>query len=55
MQPTETANTRERLLDAASQLIWERGFQGTSVDDLCQRAKARKGSFYHFSPPRLAW
>lgn len=52
MQPTETANTRERLLDAASQLIWERGFQGTSVDDLCQRAKARKGSFYHFFPSK---
>lgn len=41
-------NTQTRLLRAAASLMWERSFQATSVDELCQRAEAKKGSFYHF-------
>lgn len=40
-------DSRERLLEAASALMWERSFQATGVDELCQRAQAKKGSFYH--------
>lgn len=32
--------------------MWERSFQATGVDELCQRANARKGSFYHFFPSK---
>lgn len=41
-------DTRERLVRAAAELLWERSYQAASVDDLCARAKARKGSFYHY-------
>lgn len=48
MQITTEKNTRSRLLEAAAELIWERSYQATSVDELCERARAKKGSFYHF-------
>jgi len=41
-------NTRERLINTATRLLWEQSYQGTSVDMLCSRADIRKGSFYHF-------
>lgn len=48
MRKTETVDTRDRLLGAAAALMWERSFQSTGVDELCQRARAKKGSFYYF-------
>src|SRR5260221_7726039 len=41
-------NTKERLTDAALDLIWENSYGGTSVDAICERADVRKGSFYYF-------
>lgn len=48
MPQTANIDTQSRLLAAAASLMWERGYQATSVDELCQRAEAKKGSFYHF-------
>ena len=45
-------DTRQRLLDTAIQLIWEQSYGAVSVDDICERAGARKGSFYHFFPSK---
>lgn len=45
-------DTQERLLQAAASLMWEKSFQAASVDDLCNRAGAKKGSFYHFFPSK---
>jgi TetR/AcrR family transcriptional repressor of nem operon len=42
------SDTRQRLLDTAIQLIWEQSYGAVSVDDICERAGAQKGSFYHF-------
>ena len=52
MSRAESLDTRDRLLQAAARLMWERSFQATGVDELCQRAKAKKGSFYHFFPSK---
>src|SRR6185436_14057996 len=41
-------DTRDRLLDAALQLVWREGVGSASVDDICEKAGVRKGSFYHF-------
>ena len=41
-------DTKERLLEAALQLIWEESLGAASVDAICAKAEVRKGSFYHF-------
>ena len=40
--------TRERLIESARYLFWERGFAGTSMADLLAHADVNSGSFYHF-------
>jgi len=42
------SNMKERLTDAAMDLIWENSYGSTSVDAICERAGAKKGSFYYF-------
>jgi TetR/AcrR family transcriptional repressor of nem operon len=39
---------KQRLTDAATDLIWENSYGATSVDAICERAGAKKGSFYYF-------
>jgi TetR/AcrR family transcriptional repressor of nem operon len=39
---------KERLTDAALELMWENSYGTTSVDAICERADAKKGSFYYF-------
>ena len=41
-------STRDRLIESARYLFWERGFAGTSMADLLAHAEANSGSFYHF-------
>jgi TetR/AcrR family transcriptional repressor of nem operon len=43
-----TSNARERLIEAISELIWVGSYGSTSVDDICERAGVKKGSFYYF-------
>src|SRR4030088_361971 len=40
--------TRDRLIESARYLFWERGFAGTSMADLLAHAGVNSGSFYHF-------
>ena len=42
------SDMKERLTDAAMDLIWENSYGSTSVDAICERAGAKKGSFYYF-------
>jgi AcrR family transcriptional regulator len=42
--------TRTRIVLAAMELFWEKGYQSTSVADLLKRADAHSGSLYHFFP-----
>jgi TetR/AcrR family transcriptional repressor of nem operon len=46
--PTAVLSTRERLIDAAIALFWEKGYANTSMSELLSAAKANSGSFYHF-------
>jgi TetR/AcrR family transcriptional repressor of nem operon len=39
---------KERLTEAAMELIWQNSYGATSVDAICERAGAKKGSFYYF-------
>jgi TetR/AcrR family transcriptional regulator, transcriptional repressor for nem operon len=40
--------TRDRLIQAASELIFKRGYANVGVQELCEHAGVKKGSFYHF-------
>lgn len=41
-------STRDRLVDAARELFWARGYEATSVSDILERAGVNSGSLYHF-------
>lgn len=43
-----SASTRERLIESARFLFWERGYAGTSMAELLAHAQVNSGSFYHF-------
>src|SRR5438046_3045992 len=42
----EAAQTRRALIDAAAKLIAERGYRGTTVNDVAPRSGLSKGTFY---------
>jgi AcrR family transcriptional regulator len=42
------SDTRDRLINSARFLFWERGFAGMSMADLLAHAEVNSGSFYHF-------
>ena len=44
----QTVSTRDRLINSARYLFWERGYAGTSMADLLAHAEVNSGSFYHF-------
>ncbi len=43
-----TSTAKERLMDAISQLIWVGSYGSTTIDDICEKAGVKKGSFYYF-------
>jgi TetR/AcrR family transcriptional regulator, transcriptional repressor for nem operon len=45
-----SADTRMRIVMAAMELIWEKGYNSTSMADILQRAKVNGGSLYYFFP-----
>ncbi len=44
----EDRNTRERLIDAAYEEIYSKGYQGASLNDILSTAGVHKGSMYYF-------
>ncbi len=49
-----TSDARQRLLKAASDLLWEKSYHSVTVDEVCARASVRKGSLYHFFESKSA-
>src|SRR6201987_1570299 len=42
------SDMKERLMEAAMELMWQNSYGTASVDAICERAAAKKGSFYYF-------
>jgi TetR/AcrR family transcriptional repressor of nem operon len=40
-------NTRERIIEAAEQLLFQQGFSGTSLADIMSATELTKGAFFH--------
>ncbi|WP_123028581.1 TetR/AcrR family transcriptional regulator [Mycolicibacterium stellerae] len=43
-----TSDARKRIVTTGARLFLERSYQAVGVDELCQAADVRKGSFYHY-------
>lgn len=46
------SNARDRLVEAAKDLIYARGYNAVGVKEICDAAGVNKGSFYHFFPTK---
>lgn len=44
----KVSEMKTRLMEAAMDLMWQNGYGAASVDAICERAQAKKGSFYYF-------
>ena len=44
------SKTKEKILDMAQELILQKGFSGSSIDEIIEKSDITKGGFfYHFS------
>jgi AcrR family transcriptional regulator len=48
-------DARGKLLDAAKDLVWDRGVEATSPNMLLRRSGVGQGSLYHHFPSKAAW
>jgi TetR/AcrR family transcriptional repressor of nem operon len=44
--------TRDRLVEVAMRLFWEKGYGATSIQDILRESKVHAGSLYHFFPTK---
>jgi TetR/AcrR family transcriptional repressor of nem operon len=42
------SDAKERLMDAVLELIWSGSYGSTTIDQICEKAGVKKGSFYYF-------
>ena len=45
-----TKDTRQRIVEAAMELFWLKGFGSTSIADILSRSQVNSGSLYYFFP-----
>ncbi len=43
-----TSNAKQKLIDSIVDLMWERSYGMVTIDQICQHAGVKKGSFYYF-------
>jgi TetR/AcrR family transcriptional repressor of nem operon len=43
-------DTRARIIEAAMELFWEKGYSSTSIADILSRSQVNSGSLYYFFP-----
>ncbi|MEA3065305.1 MAG: TetR/AcrR family transcriptional regulator, transcriptional repressor for nem operon [Sphingomonadales bacterium] len=43
-------DTRGRIIEAARELFWAKGYGSTSIADILSRSQVNSGSLYHFFP-----
>jgi TetR/AcrR family transcriptional repressor of nem operon len=42
------SNAKQRLMEAVRELIWAGSYGSTTIDQICEKASVKKGSFYYF-------
>jgi len=41
------SDAKERLMEAVEELIWKGSYGSTTIDQICEKAGVKKGSFYY--------
>jgi len=54
-RPSAKAPTRAALVDAGLQIMLEKGYHHTGIQDVLQAAGVPKGSFYYYFPSKEAF
>ncbi len=49
-----TSNAKERLMEAVAELFWTLSYDRTTIDQICEKAGVRKGTFYYFFDGKAA-
>ena len=49
-----SSSTKRALIESATELFTERGYAGTSLDEVVAAARVTKGALYHHFPSKLA-
>ena len=42
------SDAKERLMEAVAELFWTGSYDSTTIDQICEKAGVKKGSFYYF-------
>src|SRR5687767_15768105 len=42
------SDAKQRLMEAIAELIWTGSYGTTTIDQICEKAGVKKGSFYYF-------
>ena len=48
------SDAKERLMRSLTELIWTGSYGSTTIDQICERAGVKKGSFYYFFDSKAA-
>ena len=48
MEKVVKKSVKSRIVSAAWQLFYEKGYNGTTVDDIIELSETSKGSFYYY-------
>ncbi len=48
------SDAKQRILDAARELFHARSYSAVGIQEICDHAMVKKGSFYHFFPSKQA-
>lgn len=52
LRMAQVHDTKQRLLETAQKLFYARSYEDVGVQEICQEAGVKKGSFYHFFPSK---
>ena len=51
-EPTKSARTRQRILDATAQVLSLKGYSGTRLSDIAEHAQVQAPAIYYYFPSR---
>jgi len=54
MAQARRKTTQNKIIEKAEKLLWQQGYEGTSLNDVVGKAGVSKGAFFHYYPSKQA-